>query len=69
LKQIPQDLQSLQLWRQQDELQREKERIERETHLDVLEEELRLLRKKDVSNHRVNFKLLYAQLSKRKKKF
>jgi len=36
LKQIFQDLQSLQLWRQQDVLQKEKERIEREAHLVVL---------------------------------
>jgi len=47
LKQISQDLQSLQLRRQQDVLPKENERIERETHIVVLQEELRMLRDKD----------------------
>jgi len=47
LKQISKDLQSLQLWKIQDERQREQKQSERESHLAISNEELRLLKEKD----------------------
>jgi len=45
LKNISQELKSLQLWRQQKIIQIEKEKIERDAHLANLEKELRILRR------------------------
>jgi len=47
LKQISKDLQSLQLWRLQDERRRGEGKHEKDSHLAVLEEELRMLKEKD----------------------
>jgi len=45
-KQISKDLQSLQLWRLQEEKRRDEEKHEIYSHLAVLEEELRMLKEK-----------------------
>jgi len=47
LKNISQELNSLQLWRQQEVIQKEKEKIERDIRLAILEKELRILRQKE----------------------
>jgi len=46
LKNNSQELKSLQLWRQQEVIQQEKEKIERDIYLAILEKEPRILRQK-----------------------
>ena len=47
LKNISQELKSLKLWRQQEVIQKEKKKIERDVCLSILEKELRILSQKD----------------------
>lgn len=47
LNQISQKLKSLQIWRKQKAILKEKDKIERETQLTILEEELGILKQKD----------------------
>jgi len=46
LTQLAQELKSLKIWRKQEAILKEKEKIERDAHLAILEEELRLLNKR-----------------------
>jgi len=44
LNHLAQELKSLKIWRKQEAILKEKEKIERETHLAILEEKLRITR-------------------------
>jgi len=47
LNHLAQELKSLRFWRKQKAILKEKEKIERDDHLAILEEELRILRQKE----------------------